>query len=117
MKFLADAHIGGLICRLIESHGHDVLKATSLPPKTSDSELLRIAATDNRIVITSDKDFGELVFRAGNAAAGIILLRIDVRQETERAAVIQYFWPQIELAALGHFVMVTAKTIRRTPLP
>ena len=62
MKFLADAHIGQLIIQIIERRGHDVLRATSFAPQTADSELLRIAANENRVVITSDRDFGELVF-------------------------------------------------------
>lgn len=63
MKFLADANIGRLICDFLEARGHDVLRASSFPPGTPDHEILRVAVADGRVVLTSDKDFGELVFR------------------------------------------------------
>ena len=67
--------------------------------------------------MTSDKDFGELVFRQREPAAGVILLRIDVKTERQRLAILQKFWSRIESAALGYFVVVTSKTVRRSPLP
>jgi predicted nuclease of predicted toxin-antitoxin system len=65
MKLLVDAHIGRLIIAFLEGLGHDVLRASSFPPKTSDLAILRAAAAQGRIVMSSDKDFGELVFRPG----------------------------------------------------
>ena len=116
MKILVDAHIGRLIVGFLEGLGHDVLRATTLPRKTPDAAILRMAVAEGRIVITSDKDFGELVFRLHEPAKGIILLRIDVRHETERLEVLARFWSRIERSVVGHFVVVTSKTVRRTPL-
>jgi predicted nuclease of predicted toxin-antitoxin system len=117
VKLVTDAHIGRLIIDFLLRGGHDVTKATSFPPRTSDVDILKTAAGEGRIVMTSDKDFGELVFRLGQKSAGVILLRIDVPTEPERAAVVEKFWPQVEAAAPGHFVVVTTKGVRRTPLP
>jgi len=61
MRILADAHIGWLIVRHLESLGHDVLRAATLPPSTSDAEVLKRAVGEGRVILTSDKDFGELV--------------------------------------------------------
>ena len=47
-----------------------------LAPGTEDSQILVIAARDDRIVLTFDRDFGELVFHRGMAASGVILLRL-----------------------------------------
>lgn len=117
MKLLADAHIGKLIVNFFEKLGHDVMQAASFPPKTADEEILRIAVEQRRVVVTSDKDFGELVYRLGKPAAGIILLRINVQTEQERLQVIERFWNRIEPVVLGFFVVVTEKTVRRSPLP
>jgi predicted nuclease of predicted toxin-antitoxin system len=117
MRILADAHIGWLIVRHLESLGHDVLRAATLPPSTSDAEVLKRAVGEGRVILTSDKDFGELVFRLGLRAVGVVLLRIDVATETERLSVVQTFWPDIEQAVAGHFVTVTARRVRRIPLP
>jgi predicted nuclease of predicted toxin-antitoxin system len=117
MKFLLDAHIGRLISDWLIGLGHDLSYAARFAPRTADVEVLRMASAEGRIVMTSDKDFGELVFRMNEPAVGVILLRIDVPSEAERLAVIQKFWSRIESSAAGHFVVVTAKTVRRTPLP
>lgn len=49
----------------------------SLDPKLPDMEILKLAASENRLVITMDKDFGELVYRSGMAHAGVLLLRME----------------------------------------
>lgn len=67
--------------------------------------------------MTSDKDFGGLVFRHGLEAIAVVLLRIDAPSEAERLAVIERFWPRIEPVIVGHFVTVTARSVRKTPLP
>ncbi|MDB5175088.1 MAG: hypothetical protein JWM97_1638 [Phycisphaerales bacterium] len=117
MKLLVDAHISRQITAILEGFGHDVLRAASFPPRTSDEAILRRAALEDRIVMTSDKDFGELVFRLRQRSAGVILLRIDSKTEVERASVVEKSWPQIEAAAPGHFVVVTNRVLRRSPLP
>jgi predicted nuclease of predicted toxin-antitoxin system len=117
MKLLVDAHIGQLIIGLLERLGHDIMRASSFPPKTSDEEILNVAARESRVVVTSDKDFGELIFRQRQPAAGVILLRISARTEAERLAVFERFWPRIEPVVAGHFVVVTSKNVRRSPLP
>jgi predicted nuclease of predicted toxin-antitoxin system len=117
MKLLLDVHIGRLITNWLIAEGHDVMRASTLPPRTSDEEILRLAWQQSRIVMTSDKDFGELVFRVGIPSAGVILLRIDVPTEMERFEVVKRFWPRIEKAAPGHFLVVTSRGVRRTPLP
>ena len=42
--------------------GHDVLSASERDPRTTDADLLALAVKERRILITEDKDFGELVF-------------------------------------------------------
>ena len=42
--------------------GHDVLSALEAAPRATDDELLALALAEQRILITEDKDFGELVF-------------------------------------------------------
>jgi predicted nuclease of predicted toxin-antitoxin system len=117
VKFLVDAHIGNLIIEFREQANHDVFRASRFPPKTSDALILQTAAAEGRVVMTSDKDFGELVFRLQQPAYGVILLRIDVPHEADRLAVLQHFWAAIEPAVPGQFVVVTSKMVRKSPLP
>jgi predicted nuclease of predicted toxin-antitoxin system len=62
MKFLADAHISRAMVNYLLGLGHDVLHIAALSPRMSDSNILKLAAAESRVVITADKDFGELCF-------------------------------------------------------
>ena len=53
-----------------------------------DDVLLQIALEENRILITRDKDFGELVFRLNEAHAGVILIRLEGYNTDERAEIV-----------------------------
>ena len=75
MKFLVDVNLGRKFTSLVKKAGHDVIYAKDLYPITSDEEILNKAVHERRVIITNDKDFGELVFLHGRKAKGIILLR------------------------------------------
>jgi predicted nuclease of predicted toxin-antitoxin system len=117
MRLLADAHIGRAMTAFLLGLGHDVLHAATLPPKLSDSDILRRAADDARIVLTADKDFGELCFLRVLPCSGVVLLRLTATSETDRLRIFQQFWPAIEQSVVGHFLVVTDKSVRRCPLP
>ncbi len=117
MKLLANAHISRAIWGYLQSAGHDCVHAELLAPGLPDDELLRIALAEQRIILTADKDFGELVFRRLLAVPGVILLRLRVPSEAERLALFQRHWPAVAGAVAGHFVVVTNRAVRRSPLP
>jgi predicted nuclease of predicted toxin-antitoxin system len=117
MKLLADAHISRAMVAYLRDLGHDVLHAATLAPRMSDSAILRLAATDGRIVLTADKDFGELCFRRLIACSGVVLLRLSATSESERVDYFRSIWPLIEANAAGNFHVITDSAIRRSPLP
>lgn len=90
---------------------------TPTRPGSSDREVLERAADDERILVTLDKDFGELAFRSRlPASSGIVLLRIAAPEPSVLT--------RIAVAALearddwaGHFSVVEHDRIRMTPLP
>lgn len=78
---------------------------------TDDSVLTR-AFSEGRVLITEDKDFGELVYRLKKPAVGIILIRISVEKRTSK-------WPQTKKLIKefgdrlkGHFVVVEENRFR-----
>ena len=117
MKLLADAHISRAMVNYLAGLGHDVLHAAALSPRMSDSAILKRAATDGRIVLTADKDFGELCFRRLIACAGVVLLRMSAPSERERVEIFKRLWPLVEPKAMGHFHVVADSTVRRALLP
>ncbi len=117
MRLLANENVAGELVSALRGVGHDVAWIATDAPGASDSAVLRQAASENRIVLTFDKDFGELAFRERlPVSAGVILLRVQGGSSTAVA--------QIVLAALqerdnwaGHFSVVENHRVRMTPLP
>ncbi|MEK6888431.1 MAG: DUF5615 family PIN-like protein [Candidatus Aenigmatarchaeota archaeon] len=84
MKFLVDANLGRKFVNLMQKAGYDTIFAKDLSPLSTDEEILAKANVEERVIITNDKDFGELVFRSGKAARGVILLRTIATGSVER---------------------------------
>ena len=78
MRFLVDRCAGRRLAEWLSNDGHDTLDAQALGPDPGDRALLELATSENRILITLDMDFGELIYRHGVAHAGLIRLP-DVR--------------------------------------
>jgi predicted nuclease of predicted toxin-antitoxin system len=63
VKFLLDVCVSSRsLTAFLASRGHDVISALAIDPKASDQVLMAAALHDDRILVTEDKDFGELVF-------------------------------------------------------
>lgn len=77
MKFLADESVDFPIVKLMRELGFEVDFIAEISPSISDTEVLRIANEKEAILITMDKDFGELIYRNKHNSFGIILLRTN----------------------------------------
>ena len=116
LRILANENIPGETIDALCGLGHDVIWIRTHAPGSSDEAILNQARAENRIVITFDKDFGELAFRRGlPASSGIILFRITTPGPTQCTKLI--------LAALqsrkewtGYFSVVENDRIRMTSL-
>ena len=77
MKFLLDQDVYAITAKFLRDTGHDVITASDIGrSRATDSELLSIAHQQDRIFVTRDRDFGELVFLQ-NMGAGVIYLRVS----------------------------------------
>ena len=90
MNFLADESCAGPVIRALREAGHDVTAIVEEQKGASDEEVLQRALNENRVLITEDRDFGELVY--ARSSSGVILLRFPaiarrVKSETLVAAV------------------------------
>ena len=74
MDFLVDRCAGHWLTQWLQSYGHDALDARELGPDPGDRALLERAVSENRILITMDKDFGELIHLHGRPHTGLIRL-------------------------------------------
>ena len=69
MRLLADENVAGETVEALRQQGHDVAWVRTGSPGLADEEVLRRAVSEGRIVVTFDKDFGELAFGAISSAA------------------------------------------------
>ena len=76
MRFIADEGVDAQIVAALRKEGHDVLYVIEFDAGASDPDILCNANEEDRILITRDKDFGELVFRLKKVHSGIILNRL-----------------------------------------
>jgi predicted nuclease of predicted toxin-antitoxin system len=74
LKFLVDRCAGRRLADHLKALGHDVSFASAAGPDPGDEELLRLANRQGRILVTLDKDFGELVFARRLEHAGLVRL-------------------------------------------
>jgi predicted nuclease of predicted toxin-antitoxin system len=77
LKFLVDVGVGKKVEKWLEENGYDVKAVRDINPKAKDSEILTLAVAEGRMVITMDKDFGELVYNSGKLHAGVLILRLE----------------------------------------
>jgi predicted nuclease of predicted toxin-antitoxin system len=75
LRFLADESCDFGIVRALREKGFDVVALSEIARHTVDSEVIAQASLENRILLTEDKDFGQLVFASRADSAGVILIR------------------------------------------
>jgi len=116
VKFLADENIEGPIVAFLRSEGHDVLYVAEGLPGIDDDKVIARANADDRILLTSDKDFGELVFLGRRSTSGIVLLRLGSERTTDKLASIRELLARHSDSLRNHFTVVGPRRIRRRPL-
>ena len=77
LKFIVDVGVSNKVEKWLAAQGFDVLNVRDIDPRLPDHEIVKIATKENRMVITMDKDFGELVYRTNINHTGVLLLRLD----------------------------------------
>ncbi len=117
MRFFADENMARAIVAWIRSAGHDVLYAAELKPGEADDVWLSRAQADNRLIVTADKDFGELVFRERLNSAGVLLLRMEDLTVQQRLVRLQSVWTLVEANPTGKFIVITDRKVRVRTLP
>jgi predicted nuclease of predicted toxin-antitoxin system len=118
VRFLADHNVEAPIVSRLRESGHDVLAvAEAMPPETEDTLVLKRARDEDRVLITNDKDFGELAYLQGEASAGLVLLRLPDLGGAAKAARALEALTLLDERARGAFVVITKTRIRRRPLP
>jgi len=109
VKFLLDVCAGGRLRLWLERRGHDVAEVRRRSPSLGDSDVVAWAWEEERIIITVDKDFGELAVAKGQPHCGII--RLPDLPFNERVALLEHILLRFG-DALAKGCIVTASRTR-----
>jgi predicted nuclease of predicted toxin-antitoxin system len=115
MNFFADEGVDRAVVEGLRLDGHNVEYVAEMAPGIGDGEVLRRANDRGAVLITADKDFGELVFRQGQAHAGILLLRIGVLTKAEKVEAVAEVVRDHGAALVGAFSVLTPDSVRIRP--
>jgi predicted nuclease of predicted toxin-antitoxin system len=112
LRFLVDESTGYLVAQHLSAAGYDAIAVVDVLPQASDREILTYAVREARIVVTNDKDFGDLIFFHRLQHQGVILLRGDDFRPTARWRLldntIQRYGHRLE----GAFTVITDYGVR-----
>ena len=86
MKFLVDVNASGALAHWLTDMGHDVVQVREFDAKMPDDKILSWAVQEQRIIITTDRDFEEMIWREGKQHCGI--LRLDNLPRSDRKALL-----------------------------
>ena len=73
MKWVADENIDRQIVEALRADDHQVFYVLETAPTAADEDVLAMASDESALLLTADKDFGELVYRQGRASAGVVV--------------------------------------------
>jgi predicted nuclease of predicted toxin-antitoxin system len=95
VRWLADECVAAPLVAFLRSGGHDVLYVAEAAAGFGDMEVIALALREKRLLLTEDKDFGDLVFRREHAVPGVVLMRVGLEnlelKATRLAAVIERY--------------------------
>jgi predicted nuclease of predicted toxin-antitoxin system len=119
VRFLIDECMSRTLVRLMRLDGHDVLWPVETGPGVRDDDLLALSVAEDRILTSEDWDFGDLVFRHGRRAIGIVLVTLTDAADAAVVAqrVIRRLTALGEPELRGRFTVLEAGRTRQRDLP
>ena len=88
MNFVADESCARPVIQALREAGHDVVAIAEIAKGATDDQVLERALKEKCVLITEDRDFGELVYARGRPSAGVILVRFPSRARRAKSATV-----------------------------
>ena len=117
MRLICNENIAATVINSLRNRGHDVVSVKESMPGATDAAILVRARAESRLVITHDKDFGELAFHHSlPATCGIVLFRLAGPEPAcDHERILTVLASRSDWS--GHFTVVTDDRVRMRPLP
>ncbi len=112
MRLLADEGVDKPIVDALREAGHEVIYILETNPAAEDSFILNMANTLELILITQDKDFGELVFRLKQIHQGVILVRLNGYSPVQKAEIVVQLFQKHNEELQNAFTVIQPNVVR-----
>ena len=113
MRFVADENIEAEIVQRLREEGHQVWFVAEIARGIVNGAVLELANQQQAVLLTSDKDFGELLFREKRFSRGVVLLRVpEQRSPMEKAEIVSKAVREYGEQLLGAFAVITPRSTR-----
>jgi predicted nuclease of predicted toxin-antitoxin system len=117
MDFLANENFPLLSVRLLREAGHRVVSIIQEAPGGKDEDILKRAHTERLIILTFDRDYGELIYRhQALPPAGVVYFRFAPATPSEPAEILRNVMDKADLSVIGKFTIVERGRIRQRSL-
>jgi predicted nuclease of predicted toxin-antitoxin system len=117
MDFLADENFPLSSVRLLREAGHRVVSIIHEAPGSKDEDILRRAHTERLIILTFDRDYGELIYRYhALPPAGVVHFRFAPATPSEPAEILLNVIDRPGLSVTGKFTIVERGRVRQRSL-
>jgi len=113
LKFMVDESTGKKVAQALKHKYSDTISVIDEMPGAKDREIIERAIEEQRILITNDKDFGELVFRHAFSVRGVVLLRLKEESWKNKVRVLTKVLEKCEKQLEAHFIVATEGTVRK----
>ena len=117
MRLVADEGVDRGIVTQFREQGHEITCIAEMAQGAPDATVLRLASESSAVLVTSDKDFGELVFRRGQASHGVLLLRLVGLSAAGKARLVAGTVAKHGEKMTGCFSVLTPRSFRVRHLP
>jgi predicted nuclease of predicted toxin-antitoxin system len=115
MNFCADESVDHPIVKRLRDDGHDVLAVAEMAPSITDETVLAQANHRGDLLLTVDKDFGELVFRQHRVTAGVVLIRLAGLSARAKAGIVSAAIRDHSAELLHAFTVISPGMVRIRP--
>ena len=112
MKIVADENVDRQIVDRLRADGHEVLYIAELDPGIDDEAVLRFSQQTSAVLLTSDKDFGELVFRQRLLHSGVLLTRLGGLEPDRKAELVSATFETYGTELSAGFTVLSDRSIR-----
>ena len=112
LKFLVDECIGIILAHWLINKGYDAIAVIERVQGSPDHFILHKALMENRILITLDGDFGEIIFRQKAQHAGVIFLRLSDESPANQIVVMEKILKTYKTDLTHNFIVATERSVR-----